>query len=131
DREPHGEAAGGPRGGAPVSEAAQAAASDAPGLETGAPISGEPAEEQNQPPKPPSGNQAWRLTMIGQLRLKHLSYRTEQTYLEWVSRFAGFLKGRNPLTATDEDVVDFLSDLAVRKQVAGSTQNQALNLVEG
>ena len=62
--------------------------------------------------------------MIGQLRLNHFSYRTEQTYLEWVSRFAGFLNDGNPLSATDEDAVDFLSDLAVRKQVAGAKDRE-------
>jgi integron integrase len=67
------------------------------------------------------------LAVIGQIRLKHLSYRTEQTYLEWVTRFSRFLKGRSPLTATDEDVVRFLSDLAVTQRVAGATQNQAFN----
>ncbi|MDA1274807.1 MAG: site-specific integrase [Verrucomicrobia bacterium] len=54
-----------------------------------------------------------------------MSYRTEQTYLEWVSRFARFLNGKDPMTASDEDAVEFLSDLAIRKRVAGSTQNQA------
>lgn len=69
----------------------------------------------------------WRLRTIGQIRQKHLSYRAEQTYVGWVSRFARFTSGGNPLKATDEDAVRFLSDLAVRKQVAGSTQNQAFN----
>jgi integron integrase len=86
-----------------------------------------PAAAKAQPSAPPADKGTWRQTMIGQARLKHLSYRTEQTYLEWVSRFAGFLNGRNPLTATDADAVGFLTELAVRKQVAGATQNQAFN----
>jgi len=69
--------------------------------------------------------------MIGQSRLKHLSYRTEQTYLEWASRFARFLTGKDPMTASDEDAVEFLSDLAVRKRVAGATQNQASGFGSG
>ena len=53
-------------------------------------------------------DRSWRELMVVKLRQKHLSYRTEQTYLEWISRFAGFLTGRSPLAATDEDAVEFL-----------------------
>jgi len=89
---------------------------------------GEPAASQEpRSPTAKPGQPALRLAMTGQCRLKHLSYRTEQTYVEWVTSFAGFLSGSDPMAATDADAVRFLSDLAVRKRVAGSTQNQAFN----
>ncbi|MDA1276012.1 MAG: phage integrase N-terminal SAM-like domain-containing protein [Verrucomicrobia bacterium] len=85
------------------------AVADEPGLETGAPVPADPPErEPGQPLGPTAGKRPWRLTLIGQLRLKHLSYRTEQTYLEWASRFARFLNGKDPMKASDDDAVEFL-----------------------
>jgi len=63
------------------------------------------------------------------LRLKHYSYRTEQSYLPWIRRFVMFHGGRKPSTLAAADVQAFLRHLAVDKQVASSTQNQALNAV--
>lgn len=61
------------------------------------------------------------------LRLKHYSLRTEEAYLGWVRRFIRFHQGRNPRELGEVAVREFLSHLAVREQVAASTQNQALN----
>ncbi|MBI4658958.1 MAG: hypothetical protein HY735_08950 [Verrucomicrobia bacterium] len=86
-----------PCGGAPVSDPAHVVASDAPGLETDAPVGQKkPGDEKGRSSERPAGSQAWRLTMIGQIRLKHLTYRTEQTYVEWISRFAGSFRRGGP-----------------------------------
>jgi integron integrase len=64
------------------------------------------------------------------LRLKHRSYQTEKTYLQWLRRFLDFTAGRGGISreAIDqEDVKRYLSFLAVRKGVAASTQRQAFN----
>ncbi|MDO8720917.1 MAG: integron integrase [Syntrophales bacterium] len=64
------------------------------------------------------------------IRLKHYSYSTERTYLQWVERFLGYVKeaGRERFDdLTSEDIRDFLSHLALRKRVSSSTQNQAFN----
>ena len=66
------------------------------------------------------------------IRLKHYSYRTENTYIEWVRRFFKYLSNtENKKTSiediTSEDVRNFLSFLALQKQVSASTQNQAFN----
>jgi integron integrase len=61
------------------------------------------------------------------LRLRQRSLRTEQTYLYWLRHFYRFVKGRNPADLTDQDVVNFLSYLAMKRKVAASTQNQAFN----
>jgi len=63
------------------------------------------------------------------LRVEHYAYRTEQTYLGWIRRFVIFHQWRKPSTLEAKDVHAFLKHLAVDKQVASSTQNQALNAV--
>jgi integron integrase len=61
-----------------------------------------------------------------QIRLKHYSIRTERVYYEWAKRFIRFHKYRHPLEMGAAEVEAFLSDLAVRRNVSASTQNQAL-----
>ena len=61
-----------------------------------------------------------------QIRLKHYSIRTEQVYCEWVKRFIRFHRYRHPAEMGAPEVEAFLSDLAVRRNVSASTQNQAL-----
>jgi hypothetical protein len=59
-------------------------------------------------------------------KLRHLSPRTEQTYLAWVRRFVRHFGGRHPRDLGDREVGDFLTSLAVERKVSASTQNQAL-----
>jgi len=59
-------------------------------------------------------------------RLRHLSRRTEDTYVAWARRFILFHGKRHPQDLGAPEVVAFLSDLAVRLRVSASTQNQAL-----
>ena len=63
------------------------------------------------------------------IRLHHYSPRTEEAYVYWVRRFVRFNGTRDPATMAEPEVAAFLSDLAVRGQVAASTQNQALGAV--
>ena len=59
------------------------------------------------------------------IRLKHYSIRTETAYVEWVRRFVVFHQKRHPRELGPEHVEAFLSYLAVQRNVAASTQNQA------
>jgi site-specific recombinase XerD len=61
------------------------------------------------------------------IRLKHYSYRTEQTYVAWIRRYILFHDKRHPKEMGIEEVQAFLSHLAVVENVAASTQNQALS----
>ena len=61
------------------------------------------------------------------LRLKHYSIRTEVQYIQWVRRFVQFHGKRHPREMGAVEVTAFLTDLAVRGDVAASTQNQALS----
>ncbi|MCH2340930.1 integron integrase [Pseudomonas sp. NPDC047963] len=61
-----------------------------------------------------------------QIRLKHYSIRTERVYCEWIKRYVRFHNYRHPIEMGAAEVEVFLSDLAVRRDVSASTQNQAL-----
>ena len=60
------------------------------------------------------------------IRVRHLSYRTEQTYVDWIKRFILFHNKRHPNDMDETYVGEFLTYLAVKRHVAASTQNQAL-----
>jgi hypothetical protein len=60
------------------------------------------------------------------IRLKHYSYRTEQTYMGWTRRYILFHNKRHPKDMGAPEVEAFLTHLAVDGNVAASTQNQAL-----
>lgn len=60
------------------------------------------------------------------LRVRHYSIRTEQSYVDWVRRFILFHGKRHPAQMGKEEVTRFLTYLAVERNVAPSTQNQAL-----
>ena len=61
-----------------------------------------------------------------QLRTRHYSYRTEQTYLHWIKQFILFHDKRHPSLLGAEHIGAFLTHLAVKRAVSASTQNQAL-----
>ena len=61
------------------------------------------------------------------IRVKHYSIRTEDAYVQWIKRFIFFHGKRHPREMGAGEIETFLTDLAVQKQVAASTQNQALN----
>jgi integron integrase len=60
-------------------------------------------------------------------RLRHLSLRTEETYRSWIKRFILFHGKRHPRDLDAAAVRAFLTHLAVKEEVAASTQNQALH----
>jgi integron integrase len=78
------------------------------------------------------GSEQWRAVaedMHKMLRLKHLSFRTEKTYLSWLRRFYRFMNGQQPNTLNSTHVKDFMTHLAVEEKVSASTQNQAFNAI--
>lgn len=60
------------------------------------------------------------------LRARHYSRRTEKAYVHWIRRFLLFHDGKHPRELAEADVNRFLTHLAVRENVAASTQNQGL-----
>ena len=63
------------------------------------------------------------------IRLKHYSYRTEQTYVYWIRRYILFHNKRHPSEMGATELEAFLTHLATVNNVAASTQNQALNAI--
>ena len=61
------------------------------------------------------------------IRLKHYSYRTEQSYVQWIRRYILFHNKRHPNEMGVPEIEAFLTHLAVQEHVAASTQNQALS----
>jgi len=63
------------------------------------------------------------------IRARHYSYRTEQAYVHWIRRFIRFHGRRHPAEMGKREAETFLTDLAVRRNVSASTQNQALSAI--
>ncbi|WP_405118416.1 integron integrase [Pseudomonas leptonychotis] len=61
-----------------------------------------------------------------QIRVRNYSIRTEAVYAEWVKRYIRFHHYRHPLEMGGAEIEAFLTHLAVKRNVAGATQNQAL-----
>jgi len=64
------------------------------------------------------------------MRLKHYSIHTERIYCDWIKQYIKFHKitDRSSLLVSPEAKVEsFLSYLAIQRNVAASTQNQAMN----
>ena len=60
------------------------------------------------------------------IRVKHYSLRTEKTYISWVKHFIHWSGMRHPRDMGAAEIEAFLSMLANQRDVAASTQNQAL-----
>lgn len=74
------------------------------------------------PPKPRLLDQ-----MREVIRVKHYSLRTEKTYIGWVKHFIRWSGMRHPKDMGAAEIEAFLSMLANQRDVAASTQNQALS----
>jgi integron integrase len=63
------------------------------------------------------------------IRVRHYSIRTEDAYADWARRFIVFHGKRHPLDLGAPEVSAFLTYLAVQRNVAASTQNQAKSAI--
>lgn len=83
-------------------------------------ISAASGEPESHPPK-----------LLDQVRARcrrlNYSVRTERAYISWIRRFVLANGKRHPRDLGAHDIEKFLTDLAVRGNVAASTQNQALS----
>ena len=90
-----------------------------------------------QPTKPQKGRGITDFSRVIEdmrkaIRIKHYSYSTERTYVDWAKRFFDYtLKAKKKdITSSgldSSDVRDYLSYLAMKRHVSSSTQNQAFN----
>ena len=63
--------------------------------------------------------------LAGEIKVRHYSRKTLQTYAQWSRRFQRFLKNKPPQDLSTNDVKEYLTYLAVKCKVAASTQNLA------
>ena len=61
------------------------------------------------------------------IRVRHYSRSTEKAYIGWVKHFIYFHNKQHPREMGAQEVSAFLTYLAVNRNVAPSTQNQAFN----
>ena len=63
------------------------------------------------------------------MRRRHYSIHTERAYRDWIKRYVRFhnMRSRDDLRHGEEKIEAFLTHLARDRQVAASTQNQAMN----
>lgn len=63
------------------------------------------------------------------LRFYHYAYSTEKSYTQWILRYIRFNNRRHPKEMGKQEIERFLSHLAINRNVAIATQNQALNAI--
>lgn len=59
------------------------------------------------------------------IQLKHYSHKTAQAYVQWTRRFVRFHGFTHPREMGAAEVNEFLTHLAIERDVSASTQNQA------
>ena len=69
----------------------------------------------------------WKRRLIGEIRRRGYSWRTEQTYLQWLERLCHHAGSDSPDNLDETAIRSFLEALVVRRNVSANTQNQALN----
>jgi integron integrase len=62
-------------------------------------------------------------------KLKRYSLKTEQLYINWIVQYIKFHKLQHPSKLNEKDIEAYLTFLAVKRRVAPSTQNLALNAI--
>jgi integron integrase len=62
-----------------------------------------------------------------EIQLRHYSPKTLKNYRMWMQKFQTFTRSKAPQSLSSNDVKEFLTYLAVTKNVSASTQNQAFN----
>lgn len=72
------------------------------------------------------GSEKLLVRVAKEVRRRNYSIRTERSYLGWIKRYIKFNDMTHPEVLGAKDVVSFLNWLANSRNVAASTQNQAL-----
>ena len=65
--------------------------------------------------------------LVDEIKVRHYSSKTLQTYRGWMAKFQAFTHSKNPASLSSNDVKEFLTSLAVKRKVSSTTQNQAFN----
>lgn len=65
--------------------------------------------------------------LINEIKIRHYSPKTLKAYRGYIRQFQTFTKSKNYQQLSQQDVIDFLTFLAVEKQVSAASQNLAFN----
>ena len=63
------------------------------------------------------------------LRRQHKALATEDSYVHWLRRYMAALHNMPQTLSSEQKVERFLTDLALKRDVAAATQNQAFNAI--
>ncbi|MFQ5714171.1 MAG: integron integrase [Candidatus Scalinduaceae bacterium] len=61
------------------------------------------------------------------LRYHHYSIRTEETYINWITKYIKYHNKKHPKEMGKQEIETFLSHLAINQNVSKATQDQAFN----
>ena len=67
--------------------------------------------------------------VVEKIRVKHYSVRTEEIYSYWIRQYILFHKKRHPKDMDKFEIEEYLTYIAVKKNVSPATQNQAFNAI--
>lgn len=84
-------------------------------------------DKKETPPSTSTDEKELLQKMLTLIRLRHYSYRTEQTYLDWVKRYFHYSREQGIDFRSTDGISSYLSYLATTRNVSASTQNQAFN----
>jgi len=62
-----------------------------------------------------------------EIQMRQYSIRTERSYREWLARYIAFNEMQDPANLDTALIARYLEHLVIKRNVAGSTQSQALN----
>ncbi|MDZ7660204.1 site-specific integrase [Fodinibius sp.] len=65
-----------------------------------------------------------------EIRRRGMSYRTEQTYIGWITRFIYYHNLEHPKNMGEKEVVEFLNHLVTNRGAPDSIQNQARQAIQ-
>lgn len=65
-----------------------------------------------------------------EIRKRGMSYRTEQTYIGWITRYIYYHNLEHPQSMGERQVVEFLNHLVTNRGVPNSIQNQARQAIQ-
>ena len=61
------------------------------------------------------------------IRVKHYSIKTEKSYIGWIKHYIFYHNKKHPIEMAKPEIEQFLTYLAVEREVSPSTQNQAFS----
>jgi integron integrase len=83
-----------------------------------------------QQSSPESSEKNWVFVykqLENEIKLRHYSPKTLKAYRTWTRQFQGYTKSKEYQALCQQDVIGFLTWLAVERNVSASSQNQAFN----